>query len=463
MLDSLFTHAYQYMVILAGNPDAVNDIINNPMFAGSLESLSKVIQICDSIFAFIVSFAGFFIISSAMLKNVIAGMYCSNKKFFDKVNEVKNNFVVGIDGKVQHLPGAVRGVGTVGVILLRMMPDPKEISEFQDDAIEPRDYFIKAIPQMIGTCMIGVCIYNGYYKQLLGKTATLGSYIVEKFILDVDPVEGLNKILGWTSSPNMASSEDTSESGKLTYSIGKEMYHNVVSFYTDQTELNAKNSISTSIESWVSGQVSANSTPYLDTSKWEYSIKVMKVLNQPNLAVVEKVGDEQVIQSWAMQIASLNLDTKYHKNEDWWLQVIVVWDRVRDKSVTSTGVVTDGTLLVPNGQMTLTTIGGVEYTLIKMSSSQLNYFTANGTKVNNTYALSKDANSGGILIKGDVRNIIKSGGSVSGFTYTCGGNSAYVTSIKLDTNVSVYQIESSKGTVDLGKSFTLETSSKDAA
>lgn len=441
-------------LLAAGSPNAVNDIIDNPMFAGSLDSLSRVIQVCDSWFAFIVSFAAFFIISAAMLKNVIAGMYCSNKKLFDKVNEVKNNFVGDIEGKTQSL-GKFRGVGTFGVFLLRMLPDPKELSEFQDDTIEPRDYFMKAIPQMVGVVMIGVVIYNGYYKDLLGKTATLGSTLIEKFIVDVDPVEGFNKLLGWSSKANLASEEDTSEAGQLIYKISKDMYHNVVTFYTDQSELNAKNSIASTIETWVNNQITSNATPYLDPTKWKASTKIIKVLNQPNLAVVQKTGDEQVIQSWAMQIAALNLDTKYHKGEDWWLQVIVVYDRVRDKSVTSLGVVTDGTLQVPPNKISIETKNNVTRTKIAMTTQELKYLNLSSAKINGSFSVT--AGSDGLYVDSNIVNLLANGVSITGMTYTAGGNSAYIKTVKKGS-ASVYQITSSKGNVDLGSEFTLTTS-----
>ena len=446
-----------FQFIATGNPNAVDDIINNPMFAGSLDSLSKVIQVCDSWFGLLVSFCGFFIMSAAMLRNAIAGVYASNTKLFDKVNEVKNNVVTTADGKVKTVNnGFVRGVGTIGVFILRLLPDPKELSEFKDDNVTPRDYFIKAIPQMIGVAMIGVVIYNGYYRDLLGKTANLGCAIIEKFLIDVDPVEGLNKMLGWASQPDLASSEDDSMSGKLTNKISYEMYHSVVSFYTDQSSTTAKNSIATTVENWASNQVAANCQPYLDESKWKFSVKVTRILNEPNLANINKTSDEQVVQAWAFPISSLSLDTAKHTGEDWWLRVIVVWDRVRENVKTSSkGVVTDGTLLIPQSSKKDTTVSGSKQIVLQMTKAQASCFIAKSAKVDGKYSLT--VSDSGLIISGATSSALdlKNGVDVSGLYYSAGDNKAYVKTLKVEG--STYMVTSSKGSVKVGEGFNLTT------
>lgn len=442
---------------LTGNPDAVNDIVNNPMFAGSLESLSGVIQVVDSWFGFIVSFCGFFIMSAALLKNAIAGIYASNTKLFDKVNEVKNNIVTTADGKVKSVNnGAIRGVGTVGVFFLRLLPDPKELSDFKDDTVSPRDYFIKAIPQMIGVAMIGVVIYNGYYRDLLGKTANLGCAIIEKFLIDVDPVEGFYKALGWASKPDLASAEDDSVSGRLTNKISYEMYHSIVSFYTDQNSLNARNSIASTVEAWAANQVTSNCQPYFDDTKWKYSVKVTRVLNEPNLSNINKSSDEQVVQAWSFPISSLSLDTAKHKGEDWWLRVIVVWDRVRENtSTTSKGVVTDGVLNIPTAKVKDTKSNGVSKVVIQMTEQEAGYFAVGSTaKVNNSYSITKTNN--GLIINGaTIAELNLDGGAtISGLYYKAGDNTATIRSLKRGGS-KTFTITSSKGSVEVGNSFNL--------
>lgn len=452
---SFYDLVFQFLTI--GNPDAVNDIIRNPMFAGSLESLSWIIQVCDSWFGLLVSFCGFFIMSAAMLKNAIAGMYASNTKLFDKVNQVKNDWVTTADGKVHSVNSRfIRGVGPIAVFLLRLLPDPKEISEFKDDNISPRDYFLKAIPQMIGVAMIGVVIYNGYYRDVLGQTANLGCAIIEKFLLDVDPVEGLNKMLGWASQPDLASAQDDSMSGELTEKIASEMYHSIVSFYTDQDSTGVRNSIAATVESWASNQVISNCQPYLDESKWKYSVKVTRILNEPNLANIAKTGDEQVVQAWSFPISSLSLDTAKHTGEDWWLRVIVVWSRVREDVKTSmTGVVTDGTLLMPNANVVNETVNGSKQVLIRMDKSKASCFIAKSAKVDGNYTLV--ITDKGLVIKGATRDILglENGVNVSGLYYAAGDNKAYVKTLQIKGNT--YMVSSSKGDVEVGQSFNLTT------
>ena len=73
--------------ITLGTGDAVNDILLDGRFAGAIESISFITKFVDHWFTVIITATAFFIISAAMLRNVMAGAYCSNHKFWDKVAE----------------------------------------------------------------------------------------------------------------------------------------------------------------------------------------------------------------------------------------------------------------------------------------------------------------------------------------------------------------------------------------
>ena len=155
--------------IRLGTGDAVNDILMDNRFAGAIESISFITKFVDHWFTVIITATAFFIISAAMLRNVMAGAYCSNHKFWDKVAEAhEKSDAISIASIGQYVSGKQFMNTTGGGLrdaLLGLVPNIKAWTDFDDVDIEPKQYFMKAIPQMLACVIIGVFIYNGYYRN----------------------------------------------------------------------------------------------------------------------------------------------------------------------------------------------------------------------------------------------------------------------------------------------------------
>ena len=218
-----------------GTGDAIADIMNDERFEGAIGSISSITGFVDIWFTRIITFVAFFIISAAMLKNVCAGAYCANSKFWDKVAEAhQKSEAVTLAG----MKDAFKNVGNTSVgglrdALLGIVPNIKAWTDFDDADIEPKAYFMKAIPQMIGCVIIGIFIYNGYYRDTAATVGSMGSEIIERTLGSVNPESFINKIFNTTGWPDWPTEHDPSKQGQFEYKICKEIQSLVASEYSD--------------------------------------------------------------------------------------------------------------------------------------------------------------------------------------------------------------------------------------
>ena len=146
--------------------DAITDIMDGQRFQGAVRSINFITEFIDVWFIRIISATAFFIISAALLKNVCAGAYVANSKFWDKVDDAhKKKDAISIASAKQFFAGGQgimnTQVGSVRDFLLCIVPNIKAFTDFDDADIEPKAYFMKAIPQM---CL---CYYRYFYLQRL--------------------------------------------------------------------------------------------------------------------------------------------------------------------------------------------------------------------------------------------------------------------------------------------------------
>lgn len=310
---------------------AIVDILNNPRYQGAMSSIKGVTQFLDMFFIQFISLIAFFIISSAMLRNVVAGAYAAYPIFFDKVNEAKMAAQEKIKGK------GPKGIGSIGCFLLGLLPDFKEMSEFRDDNIQPRDYFLKAIPLMFAVVMIGVTIYNGYYRDVATKVAYLGSELIHRFIVNVDPVEVWDQITNTVGTPDMPSGSDTTTKGKYVNSLSKDIYSKTVSFYTDIKSVEAKNKLATSVETATTTRVNSIGDAYF-TADWKPTFEVVRSYGSPTLNAKSNDETETYIKQFSIPLSELQIDSGMHKGQTWTYTVTCTFIK-QHKGVQSLGSV----------------------------------------------------------------------------------------------------------------------------
>ena len=211
--------------------DAVADIMNNPRFKGAVDQISWLTDRIDLVFMQVITVAAFFIISTAILRNVLAGAYVSNHKFWDKVAEAHEKSEALTLAGMKDL---VKNVGNTSVSSLKdgvlaFVPNIKAFTDFDDQDIEPKAYWMKAIPQMCGCIIIGVFIYNGYYRDTASTVGAFGSEICNRVFNSVDPSSWVDKLTQTTSTPDNIFKNDGTVQGEMCHDISMAIYKSVVS------------------------------------------------------------------------------------------------------------------------------------------------------------------------------------------------------------------------------------------
>ena len=253
-----YTYAVAYIILAiasfstpvyasATTSNAVQDIMNNERFQGAISSIEWLTTRVDYWFTMIISATAFFIISSALLKNACAGAYCSNHKFWDKVAEAhEKNDSLNLAGIKDYFTGKQFMQTTGGGIrdaLLGLVPNIKALTDFDDADIEPKQYFMKAIPQMLACIIIGVFIYNGYYRDTASTVGSFGSEICNRVFSSVDPTAFVDKLSQTTSTPENIYENDQTLQGEDIYALSSSIYKAYLSIATDLSSTEAKTSL----------------------------------------------------------------------------------------------------------------------------------------------------------------------------------------------------------------------------
>lgn len=169
------------------------DILQNPKYAGAIDSVSWLTNWIDSGFGMAITLVAFLIILVAMFKNVLAAAYCAYPKFWDRVDAAHKE--VESIGWIQQFKDTFMtkdiNSGSFSNAIMRILPNIKTLTDFEGDTVRPKTYFIRAIPQMLLCVIIGAFIYNGYYRDTAAKVVDFGSEMVSRVLLEVDPIAGL--------------------------------------------------------------------------------------------------------------------------------------------------------------------------------------------------------------------------------------------------------------------------------
>lgn len=237
------------------DPNAVSDIIMSDEFAGAVDAVKSITGVIDGGFSFFISVVAFFIISVALLRNVLAGCYVAFPKFWDQVDKAHERrdenkaFFDTIKGMKDSYKTA--SLSTVKQAIFGIIPNIKDLTDFKGENIPPKQYFIKAIPEMIAVVIIGVFIYNGYYRDVTAKVSDVGSTLIERTILEFDPVSTYDTLMNTAGKPVFATDNSIDPLGKFQNKIANAVYYAIVGKYTDITSANNKANMATSIDQFV--------------------------------------------------------------------------------------------------------------------------------------------------------------------------------------------------------------------
>lgn len=224
--------------------DAVQDIMNHDRFQGAIETIEFITTRVDFWFTALITATSFFIISAALLKNACAGAYVANQKFWNEVAKAHEaRDAQSIIQNIQGLKGIFNEAGGLRNFLLSIIPNIKALTDFDDADLEPKAYFMRAIPQMLACVIIGVFIYNGYYRDTAATVGSFGSEICNRVFASVDPVTFVDKITQTTATPENLYANDPTLQGKAIHALSSDLYKTYISITKNMTAIESKTSL----------------------------------------------------------------------------------------------------------------------------------------------------------------------------------------------------------------------------
>lgn len=407
------------------------DILQNPKYAGAIDSVRWLTNWIDSGFGMVITVVAFLIILVAMFKNVLAAAYCAYPKFWDRVDAAHKE--VESLGWVQQFKDTfiTKDVnsGSFSNALMRILPNIKAFTDFEGDTIRPKTYFIRAIPLMLMSVIIGAFIYNGYYRDLAAKVVDFGSEMVSRVLLEVDPIAVFDQFTGSAGRPVFASDNSEIPEQQLVNKISTNVYNTVIGEYNDVSGSDAKRALANAIEgkvqAWVDILAETDNT-YVDGVSWRSILQVSLTNGEVSIDQIDgKFNKERTVAQYAMQfpVSDLNLSSNINVGLPMYVRVRVNFEKQAVQS--GKHAVTDLVLHLGSNRTTSCPVG---------SNLLLSSTTSAGIKGENT------SGTGTITINvvedsSKNRNLeatISGGGAASG-TYALSGSGLKVTDSKNGT------------------------------
>lgn len=237
ILSSLSTVAMAYMMPLtafaSSTGSAVRDILVDERFEGAMSSITWLTEMVDNWFIKIITITAFFIISMSLLKNVLAAAYCAFPVFFNKVHEAHEQMKwseMSMGGFKEV--GSKLKDGKISDVILSIIPDFKALTDFADQEMSPKTYFMKAIPQMCIMVIIGIFIYNGYYRDVSATVGEAGATIIENVLGSVSPEKAVNDIFNMKTDPKNTYRNDKTIEGGFIKELSNNMYKQIKNYST---------------------------------------------------------------------------------------------------------------------------------------------------------------------------------------------------------------------------------------
>lgn len=343
---------FNFIRFLGTGNDAVVDIMTSDgRFEGAIESIRVIVDFMDVGFTVVITLIAFLIICAALLRNVFAGAYYAFPKFWDKVDAAHKEMQgQAWFARIKNLPNAMKeaNAGSLGNALMRLLPNVKMFTDFEEAAVEPKAYFIKAIPQMIGVVIIGVFIYNGYYRDTAAVVSSFGSEMFKRVITSTDPVAFFDRIAGTSGTPDFPSDIDPTDKGKLQNKIAKKAYSQIMSTYSDIAAKDKKSLIALSIDNWVGAALDSQEEKANNAGSWKakYDVSITYGVNNTEADVRQSNDNNQLIYQFApVEVATLGVESAKGSTDNYFLNAVVIFTKQTEKA-TGGNKVTDLQLTV---------------------------------------------------------------------------------------------------------------------
>lgn len=218
-------------------------------------SFTKFIQGIGSTFALtVISVIGFMIVVSSIAKNSAAGLYCTNPKLWDKVAVAKTRRIEeglkGALGKGGSGNQIMAVGGSIETVILSLLPNIKAYTDFDGKSLDPKGYFMKAIPAMVIFVFIGALIFYGYPTKIAAKIAEVGTTGLDKVLDNFSPSAIVDKFTTSIASAEFPTDGAIDYQSKAINTVDNKVFTELVGHVSDITKSRRK-SIGADIEAFV--------------------------------------------------------------------------------------------------------------------------------------------------------------------------------------------------------------------
>jgi len=177
----------------------IDSLFNIQWSKGNLGSINFIVQWLSWASVILISIVGFGIVIFSIGKNALAGLYAVSPKLWDRVDEVKKANISAKQGSGNQL---INILGSIPTILCKALPNVKAMTEFDDEQISPKVYFMKSIPVLCLQIFVGVFIFFGYPSQVANTVSKFGTGVLDVVFANVDPTAWISKLPGEISVVN---------------------------------------------------------------------------------------------------------------------------------------------------------------------------------------------------------------------------------------------------------------------
>jgi len=327
--------------------NAVQEVLMDPRYEGYMGTMDWCIKYIDFGMQSVITVTAFSIISFTLLKNALAGLYCTFHKFWDAVDKVhQENQDKGWIERVQGLTTGYQKVNGSSVkrLFLGMLPNIKALTDFENDTIDAKSYWISALPKMLAGVVLGAFIFNGYYRDTASKVADYGSTIFQRLVLNVDLVETFDRVMNTSGRPEFSTAGSQETRYKLANKIAEDAYDEIIHKYSDITDLSTKTAMAQDLETYALDFVQTHED-YLDGG-YSYTVKTSLTLGAPDLEKLDYTSDTVVQKAISIACSDISFDSAMAPGEEWYVRTIIQFNKQANK--TYVAKVTDLTLTVYN-------------------------------------------------------------------------------------------------------------------
>lgn len=437
VFSNLYLNVYRFI--------AFSELFDSGWTVGDMQAndlTGFVWRIGSAIAVTVISVVGFLIVVSSILKNSCAGLYCANQKFWDKVAVAKTRKIeqsfkdgIGKDGKGNQITAVL---GSAETVLLALLPNIKSYTEFDGQNLDPKGYFMKAIPAMVVVVFVGVMIFFGYPTKIAAKFAEVGTNGLDKVLDNFSPSAIVDKFTTQLASAEFPTDGAVDYASKAINTIDNKVFTELVGHVSDMTK-DRKKSIGTDIEKFVR-KGAGDYAQYLNEDLYSMTVTVGwhatadEPVNLPGYKAVVEAAD--VIQySDAQQVSDFGTGVPDENILKQWVSYSLTFK----KKAVSVSISTIPCKMyvdvssVNDGVLSLTGSGGAAFsgrssvTAWPVGSTGTTSFSVQIT--GNSLTFAKQPQDGWILSLG------------TGFKYTINGGEHMITQVVFTNNLSAISSE----------------------